>query len=80
MMAYDIFSSLCMSPLVRLHNRVNVAMHKNLLEHVPVLQNSGFENHVFMQDNASCNKVKQVIAYLNDQGINVMDWPAQVLT
>lgn len=50
-------------------------MNKNLLEHVQILQNSGFENPVFMQDNAPCRKL--VIADLNNQGINIMDWPAQ---
>lgn len=51
-MVFGMFSSLGTSPLVRLHNRDKAAMYKSLLEeHVPILQISGFENPLFMQDN-----------------------------
>lgn len=76
MLVFIRFSSLGMSPLVRLHNRVNAAMNKNLLEEqvvVQILQNPGFKNPVFMQDNGPCHKAKWVIADLNNQGINIMD-------
>ena len=66
------------SPPVRLNTKVNAAVYKNVLEHVvPVLQNSGIETSVFMQDNTACHKAKLVMNYLADQGVEVMNWPAQ---
>ena len=66
------------SPFVRLNTKVNAAVYKNVLEQhvvpvVPVLQNSGMETPVIMQDNAPCHKAKLVMNYLADQRVEVMD-------
>lgn len=78
-MVFGMISCQGTSPLVRLNCRVNSTVYKNVLKQhvVPVLQNSGIENPVFMQDNAPCHKAKLVMEYLADEGVDVMDWPAQ---
>ena len=78
-MVFDMKSWQGTSPLERLNTKVNAAVHKNVLEQhlVPVLQNSGIETRVCMQDNAPCLKAQLVKNYLADQEVKVMDWPAQ---
>jgi len=44
------------------------------LETISVQAESPF---IFMQDNARCHKVKEVLDLLKEEGISVMVWPAQ---
>ena len=62
-----------------MNTTVNADVYKIVLEQyvVTALQNSGIETPVFMQDNAPCHKAKLVMNYLADQGVEVMNWPAQ---
>ena len=60
-MVFGMFSIQGTSPLVRLNNRVNASIYKNLLEDhvVPNINNSGINGAIFMQDNApSCHATR----------------------
>ncbi|KAF2366364.1 Transposase Tc1-like, partial [Trinorchestia longiramus] len=61
-MVFGMISGQGTSPLVRLNTKVSAAVDKNVLQQyvVPVLQNSGFQNPIFMQDNAPCHNAKVV--------------------
>ena len=75
---FGMFSSQGTSPLVRLQTRVNAQIYKNIVQdHVPIIQNSGFDRATFMQDNAPCHKAKVVTSYLSEQDFEIMDWPPQ---
>ena len=63
---FGMFSSQGTTLLVRLQTRVNVHIYKNIVQdHVPFIQNSGFDRATFMQDNAPCHKAKVVMSYLS---------------
>ena len=67
-MVFGMFSSQGTMPLVRLQTRVNAQIYKNIVQdHVPIVQNSGFNRATFMQDNAPCH----------EQDFEIMDWPPQ---
>ena len=78
-MVFGMFSSQGTTPLVRLQTRVNAQMYKNIVQDhiVPIIQNSGFDRAIFMQDNAPCHKAKVVMSYLSEQDFEIMDWPPQ---
>ena len=78
-MVFGMFSSQGTTPLVRLQTRVNVQMYENIVQDhiVPIIQNSGFDRAIFMQDNAPCHKAKVVMSYLSEQDFEIMDWPQQ---
>ena len=44
---------------------------------MPNIVNSVVSNLIFMHDNAPCNKAKTVMSYLEQQDLEVMDWPSQ---
>ena len=44
---------------------------------LPVLNNSGTEGSVFMQDNASCQKTKGVTSLLQEGRVEIFGWSAQ---
>ena len=77
-MVFGMFSSQGTTPLVRLQTRVNAQIYKNIVQdHVPIIQNSGFDRATFMQDNVPCHKAKVVMGYLSEQDFEIMDWPPQ---
>ena len=78
-MVFGMFSAHGTTPLVRLNTRVNAAVYKNLLEDhvVPIFENSGLNDHIFMQDNAPCHKAKTVLNYLQEKKVELLDWPPQ---
>ena len=65
------------SPLVRLQEKVNAGVYKQLVkDHVlPVLRNSTKQPSIFMQDNAPCHKAMVVMNFLKAENVTVMDWP-----
>ena len=78
-MVFGMFSIQGTIPLVCLNTRVNASIYKKLLEDhvVPIINNSGINGAIFMQDNAPCYKAKSVMSYLQQQDFEIMDWPAQ---
>lgn len=78
-MVFGMFSIQGTSPLVRLNNRVNASIYKHLLEDhvVPIINNSGINGAIFMQDNATCHKAKSVMRCLQQHDFEIMDWPVQ---
>jgi len=78
-MVFGMFSAQGTNPLVRLNIRVNAANYKHLLDDhvVPILNKSDVTEPIFMQDNAPCHKAKSVLNYLEQQKVEVLDWPAQ---
>ena len=80
-MVFGMFTIQGASPLVRLNIRVNACMYKNLLEDhvVPIINNSGMNGVIFMQDNVACHKTKSIMSYLQQQEFEIMDWPLKAL-
>ena len=79
-MVFGMFSSQGTTPLVRLPIRVNAQIYKkNIVEDhvVPIIENSGIDGATFMQDNAPCHKAKTVMSYLDEQDLEIMNWPPQ---
>jgi len=40
------------------------------------MTDEGFEDWIFMQDNAPCHKARSTMEELRRRGITVIDWPA----
>ena len=78
-MVFDMSSAQGTTPLVHLNSRVNATVYKNLLdEHVlPNFDNSRLADPIFMQDNAPCHNAKSVLNYLQEQNVELLDWPPQ---
>ena len=78
-MVWGVISAAGSGPLVRLHGRVNAAVHKELLQQhaVPYLRAATAQPPIFMQDYAPCLEAKSVTTFLTDEGIAVMNWPPQ---
>ena len=61
-------------PIVRFHCIINASVYKELLcQHaLPHLRKGTVETPIFMPDNAPCHKAKNVLSFLEDEGIDVM--------
>lgn len=78
-MVWGMISSKGVGPIVRLFGTVNAEIYKQLLQQhvIGSLDLVSNQPSIFMQDNAPCHKAKKVMSYLEDEGVEVMDWPAQ---
>ena len=78
-MAFGMISVAGTGPFVRLHGKINATVYKAILmKHVvPNLRTATNQPAVFMKDNASCHTAKSVKTFLSEEGVTVMEWPAQ---
>ena len=78
-MVFGMFSASGTGPLVRMQGKINAKVYKELLQMhvVPFLKSSSSENPIFMQDNAPCHTAKLVKSFLQEEEVDVLDWPAQ---
>ena len=78
-MVFGMISASGTGPLVRLQGKINAKVYKELLlmHVVPVLRSSSSQNPIFMQDNAPCHTAKLVKSFLQEEGVDILDWPAQ---
>ena len=78
-MVWGMMSAAGVGPIVRVQGTLNADFYKRLLDQhaVPCLQLPSNQRTIFMQDNAPCHKARSVLRFLHEEGIEVMDWPAQ---
>ena len=77
-MVFDMNSSACTRPLVRLYGKINATVYKAILkEHVPNLRTAINQPAVFIQDKAQCHTAKSTKTFLSNEDVTVMEWPAQ---
>ena len=77
-MVFGMISTAGTGPLVRLHRKINVAIHKEILKkHVLNLRTAINQPALFMPDNTPRYTVKSVKTFLSEEDITVMEWPAQ---
>lgn len=78
-MVWGIMSASGCGPLVRLQGSVNAEVYKQLLRQytIPYFQSAPLKPPIFMHDNAPCHTAKKVKAFLLENRVQVMDWPAQ---
>ena len=71
-------SAVGVGPIVCFHGSINASVYKErLCQHaLPHLCKGTVETPIFVQDNASCHKVKTVLSFLEEEGITVMKWPS----
>ena len=67
--------------LVRLYNKINTTVFKDILKkHVILNLRIAFNQPiVFMQDNASCHSAKSVKTFLSEEDVTATELPAQSL-
>ena len=65
------------SELIRLHGFVNMVSYCDLLHGFFTTNNFTF-NHIFQQDNAPAHTGWQTLQMLDDIGVNLLPWPAQL--
>ena len=72
-------SSADVGPIVHFHSNINASVYKRLLyQHaLPHLCKRTVETPIFMQDNTPCHKAKNVLSFLEGEGIAVMKQPPQ---
>jgi transposase/predicted transcriptional regulator len=68
----------CKAPLIVLKGTVNTDKYIELLEShfLPWFRENCPATHTFQQDNAPAHKSKRSIAFINDQNLKLLDWPA----
>lgn len=78
-LVWGMMSAAGCGPLIRVHGTVNAEKYKQILEQyaIPHLRSSPLQPSVFMQDNAPCHTAKKVKSFLDDENIEVMNWPPQ---
>ena len=78
-MVFGMISAAGTRLLVRLHDKINITVYKEILKKhsVPHLRTVINQLAVFMQDNTPCHTVKSVKTFLSEVDVTVMRWPAQ---
>ena len=78
-MVWGMFSSEGVGPLICINGTVNAKVYRNILvqQVIPSIRASPTELPIFMHDTAPCHTAKLVENYLQQEGIEVMKWPAQ---
>lgn len=77
MMVWGAFSYAGIRPFARVHGRLNAEAYCNLLQrHLVPLDLPG-NNFIFQQDNATCHTARRTQRFLQDNNIEVLQWPAQ---
>lgn len=68
----------CKAPLIVLKGSVNTDKYIELLENhfLPWFRENCPATHIFQQDNAPAHKSKHSIAFINNQNLKLLDWPA----
>ena len=57
---------------------MNTAFFKSVMEEVIIpYYNSFFVYYIFQQDGATCHTARNILSFLKDQGVEVMQWPSQ---
>ena len=75
---FGMISTADTGPLVRLHGKINITVYKEILKkHVLNLRTAINQLAVFMQDNTPYHTAKSVKAFLSEEDVTVMEWPAQ---
>ena len=79
MMVFGMISAASTGLLVRLHNKINTTVYKEILKkHVlPNLKTAINQLAVFMQNNALFHTAKSLKTFLSEEDVTVMEWPAQ---
>ncbi len=81
-MFWGCFSAFGLGPLVALEGSQNQYTYKQLLDDVLIPEIQAAKamygvDLVFMQDNAPCHKTNLVMDFLNQNGVQTLDWPPQ---
>ena len=77
-MVFGMISAAGTGPLVRLHDKINIIVYKEILKkHVPNLRTAINQPAVLMQDNDPCHTAKSVKTFLSEEDVTVMEWPVQ---
>jgi len=72
-------SSAGVGPLCFINSSVNAAVYQDILEHfmLPLADElCGDADFIFQQDLAPAHTAKSTKTWFNDNGISVLDWPA----
>ncbi len=80
-MIWAAMSSAGVGPLCFLKSTVNAAIYQEILEHFMLPSADklyGDADFIFQQDLASAHTAKGTKSWLNDHGVTVLDWPANV--
>ena len=77
-MFWGCFSKLGLGPLVAIEGSMNSEKYIELLQDhvIPELQVAG-QPMVFMQDNAPCHKSRATMTFMDENNIELLDWPPQ---
>ncbi len=81
-MIWAAMSSAGVGPRCFLKSTVNTAVYQEILEHFMLLSADklyGDVDFIFQQDLAPAHSAKGTKSWFNDQGVTVLDWPANSL-